>query len=128
AVCRLGAAGRLVACTRYCTEPAAALAQIERIGGTKNPDCERIAALGPDLVLANREENRREDIDWLTARMPVLAQLPRTVPDAASAIAEAGRALDAADAAAALCRAIEAQLAAAGRRGPAVRAFYARWC
>ncbi len=38
-----------------------------RIGGTKNPDIAAIAALHPDLVLANEEENRPADIAALRA-------------------------------------------------------------
>jgi ABC-type Fe3+-citrate transport system substrate-binding protein len=29
------------------------------VGGTKNPDLDRIAGLLPDLIIANREENKR---------------------------------------------------------------------
>ncbi|MCK5942118.1 MAG: ABC transporter substrate-binding protein [Planctomycetes bacterium] len=83
-VCALGATGRLVGCTRYCTEPAAALAYARRIGGTKNPDLDAIASLEPDLVLGNAEENRPEDLDWLAARFPMLVQTPRSVVEASN--------------------------------------------
>src|ERR1700740_3027959 len=61
----LGAGEMLVAATRFCVEPAEALATIPRIGGTKNPNLREIAKLKPDLVIANAEENRREDIERL---------------------------------------------------------------
>ena len=51
-----------VACTRFCERP-----DLAHIGGTKNPDIEAIAALGPDLVVADREENRKQDYDALVA-------------------------------------------------------------
>ncbi len=38
-----------------------------RVRGTKNPNRAAIAALGPDLVVANREENRRHDVEQLRA-------------------------------------------------------------
>jgi len=55
----------LVAATDWCTHPGDL--DVVRIRGTKNPDVERIVALAPDLVLANVEENRRVDLDLLTA-------------------------------------------------------------
>jgi ABC-type Fe3+-hydroxamate transport system substrate-binding protein len=51
-----------VACTRFCEQPT-----IAHVGGTKDPDVAAIAALAPDLVLMDREENRREDADALAA-------------------------------------------------------------
>lgn len=50
------APGVLVGATDWCSQPADL--DVVRIGGTKNPDVERIVRLGPDLVIANEEENR----------------------------------------------------------------------
>ena len=52
----------VVACTRFCEQPG-----IAHVGGTKNPDIDAIVALRPDLVVLDREENRREDADSLRA-------------------------------------------------------------
>jgi ABC-type Fe3+-hydroxamate transport system substrate-binding protein len=53
------------------------------IGGTKNPDVQAILRLAPDLVVANVEENRREDVTFLQAQgMPVFICFPQTVSDA----------------------------------------------
>jgi ABC-type Fe3+-hydroxamate transport system substrate-binding protein len=54
------APGLIVGATAWCTHPADLAA--ERVGGTKNPDVERIIALRPDVVLANEEENRAADL------------------------------------------------------------------
>ena len=59
----LNVGNRLVAITDYCVYPAAGVARLPRIGGTKNPDVRRILQLAPDLVIANQEENRKEDVD-----------------------------------------------------------------
>ncbi|OMI36978.1 helical backbone metal receptor [Streptomyces sparsogenes] len=59
------APGLLAAVTDWCSHPPGLTA--ERIGGTKNPDTARIAALAPDLVLANEEENRAPDLAALRA-------------------------------------------------------------
>jgi len=49
-----------IACTRFCEQPS-----IPRVGGTKDPDIAAIVALEPDVVMMDREENRREDADAL---------------------------------------------------------------
>jgi ABC-type Fe3+-hydroxamate transport system substrate-binding protein len=56
---------RLVGATDWCTHPADL--DVPRVRGTKNPDRAAIAALEPDLVVCNREENRRLDVDRLRA-------------------------------------------------------------
>jgi ABC-type Fe3+-hydroxamate transport system substrate-binding protein len=71
----------LVGVTDWCTHPFGLEAQ--RIGGTKNPDVERIVALDPDVVVANEEENRPADITALRSRgLQVWVTAPRTVPQA----------------------------------------------
>jgi ABC-type Fe3+-hydroxamate transport system substrate-binding protein len=71
--------------TRFCVEPPEAAAK-PKVGGTKNVDVEAVLALDPDLVLANVEENTRDDVDALIAAgLPVFVTYPRTV---AAAIAE----------------------------------------
>lgn len=73
----------LIAVTDYCVHPASDVARIPRIGGTKNPDVPRIIALLPDLVIANQEENRPEDVFALQAAgIPVWVTFPRSVADA----------------------------------------------
>src|SRR5450759_240739 len=50
----------LIGVTDWCTHPADL--RINRVRGTKNPDWRAIVALEPDLVLANKEENRELDV------------------------------------------------------------------
>ncbi|MEY9860173.1 ABC-type Fe3+-hydroxamate transport system substrate-binding protein [Catenulispora sp. GAS73] len=71
----------LVGATAWCTHPADL--DVERIGGTKNPDVPRIVALAPDLVVANEEENRPADLDALReAGISVLVTQIRTLDEA----------------------------------------------
>ncbi|MFF5186855.1 helical backbone metal receptor [Streptomyces sp. NPDC000345] len=73
--------GVLVGATDWCTRPADL--GVTRIGGTKNPAVERIAALDPDLVIANEEENRVPDLAALRAAgLEVLVTEVRDVPQA----------------------------------------------
>ena len=75
------APGLLVGATDWCTHPAGL--DVARIGGTKNPDTAVIAALAPDLVVANEEENRLPDLDELRAAgVPVWVTRVRTLDEA----------------------------------------------
>jgi len=56
---------RLIGVTDWCSHPPGL--DRTRVRGTKNPDRAAIAALQPDLVVANREENRRLDVERLRA-------------------------------------------------------------
>ncbi|MBT2479966.1 helical backbone metal receptor [Streptomyces sp. ISL-94] len=62
----VSAPGLLAGVTDWCTHPAD-LGGAVRIGGTKNPDVQRIVRLRPDLVIANEEENRAPDLAALRA-------------------------------------------------------------
>ncbi|MEU1227133.1 helical backbone metal receptor [Streptomyces sp. NPDC005828] len=75
------APGLLVGATDWCSHPAGL--DVARVGGTKNPDVAAIAALRPDLVLANEEENRAPDLDALRAAgLDVLVTEIRTLDQA----------------------------------------------
>ncbi|HJU28730.1 MAG TPA: helical backbone metal receptor, partial [Candidatus Binataceae bacterium] len=88
-----GLGGAMAGVTRYCVAPAEA-ASIARIGGTKNPDIDAIAAIAPELVIANAEENRREDIERLRALgIPVFTTFPRKISAAVETILKLGEAL-----------------------------------
>jgi len=117
-VCALGAAPRLVGVTRYCTDPPEVVATLPKVGGTKNPDLAAIAALRPDLVLMNAEENRREDFDALVGQgLIVFVSHPRDVRAAALSIERVGIALGCAGEGAAQRAAIEAALHATNADG-----------
>jgi ABC-type Fe3+-hydroxamate transport system substrate-binding protein len=72
---------RLVGATDWCTHPPGL--DVPRVRGTKNPDRAAIIALCPDLVVANREENRRYDVEHLRAAgLPVWVTEIETVEEA----------------------------------------------
>ncbi|MFX4288393.1 helical backbone metal receptor [Janibacter sp. G349] len=56
----------LVGATDWCTHPADL--DVARVRGTKNPDLTAVADLSPDLVVANKEENRELDVRRLRER------------------------------------------------------------
>ena len=55
--------GLVAAATDYCTHPADL--DVPRVGGSKYPNVDAVLDLAPDLVVANAEENRDEDVDAL---------------------------------------------------------------
>jgi len=64
-LCSLGCEEQLIGVTKFCVHPEHIKNSKKRIGGTKNPDLESIRKLDPDLIIANKEENRLEDITSL---------------------------------------------------------------
>ncbi|MGY1595180.1 helical backbone metal receptor [Geodermatophilus sp. SYSU D00708] len=76
---------RLVGATDWCTHTAGL--DVARVRGTKNPDRAAIEALRPDLVVANREENRRLDVDRLrSAGVPVWVTVIESVDQALTSL------------------------------------------
>ena len=79
------AADRLVGATDWCAHPADLA--VARVRGTKNPDLRAIRELRPDVVVANKEENRELDVRRLRdAGVRVWVTDIRTVPQAVRSI------------------------------------------
>ncbi|HOA67200.1 MAG TPA: helical backbone metal receptor [Phycicoccus elongatus] len=75
----------LVGATDWCTHPADL--DVARVRGTKNPNLDAIADLHPDLVVANKEENRELDVRRLRDRgVPVWVTDIETVPQALTSL------------------------------------------
>ncbi len=82
----------IVAVTEFCVAPADSVASLPKVGGTKNPDLPAILALKPDLIIANAEENRRQNVEWLRARgLAVYVTYPRSVAGALETILGLGK-------------------------------------
>lgn len=84
------AAQTLVGRTRYCIHPAGVIADIPTVGGTKNPNVDAIRGLQPDLIIAEKEENRQEDVLALQSVAPVWVFDIRTVANALRMIRQLG--------------------------------------
>jgi ABC-type Fe3+-hydroxamate transport system substrate-binding protein len=78
----LGLGKRLVGVTDYCHVPDAVASKVERVGGILRSDVDAIAALKPDLVIADREENDRTTVEGLQAAgLRVWITFTRSVED-----------------------------------------------
>jgi hypothetical protein len=71
----------LVGATQWCSHPPGM--NVRRVRGTKNPDLAAVIGLRPDIILANKEENRRLDVERLRAAgLPVWVTDIRTLDEA----------------------------------------------
>jgi len=80
----------VVGITKFCVEPASWFRSKTRVGGTKQVHFDRIADLQPDLILANKEENNRGDIQQLQQQYPVWVSDIRSLKDALMMIRQIG--------------------------------------
>jgi ABC-type Fe3+-hydroxamate transport system substrate-binding protein len=67
----LGLRDELVGITKFCIHPKEMFDSIERVGGTKNLNIDKIRALKPDLIIGNKEENEQAQILELQKEFPV---------------------------------------------------------
>jgi ABC-type Fe3+-hydroxamate transport system substrate-binding protein len=108
----LGLDDAIVGRTEFCVHPADRVERVTRVGGTKNPDLAAIVALRPDLVIANKEENRRRDVERLEAEgLRVFVTYPRTVAGAVRELRALGRIVARASAADEIADEVESRLA-----------------
>ncbi|UOR00076.1 helical backbone metal receptor [Hymenobacter sp. 5317J-9] len=128
----LGLGDKVVGVTKFCIHPAEARTQATVIGGTKNFDFEKIAALRPDLIIGNKEENYQDGIEHLAATHTVWLSDISNLPEALDMIRRVGFIAGAKEKADALAAEIEtsfAGLAAAVSEAekPPVSAAYFIW-
>ena len=62
----LGLEEKIIGITKFCAHPAHFRARKNQIGGTKNPNYEKIKALNPDIIICNKEENTQEIVQELS--------------------------------------------------------------
>lgn len=86
----LGLEKEVVGITKFCIHPEDWFQNKKRIGGTKNINIEVINALEPDLIIGNKEENTKENIELLTKSYPVWMSDINTLEDALQMILEIG--------------------------------------
>lgn len=86
----LGLDDAVVGITKFCVHPEAWFRSKARIGGTKDVRFERVAALQPDLILANKEENVQAQVEALEALCPVWVSDIHTLGEALAMIRSVG--------------------------------------
>ncbi len=88
----LGLGDRVVGITKFCVHPSSWRKEKTIIGGTKQLHLDRIRQLQPDLIIANQEENDREQVEALAQEFPVWVSKVVDLPTALEMIAGVGEA------------------------------------
>ena len=86
----LGLDDEVIGITKFCIHPEHWFRNKIRIGGTKDVKFDRVKALSPTLIIANKEENVKEQVEALTAIAPVHTTDISTLEDAYQMISEIG--------------------------------------
>ena len=86
----LGLDDEVVGITKFCIYPEHWLKEKTIVGGTKNFHIDKIKALQPDLIIANKEENTKELIEELALDFPIYISDINTVDDALQMISDVG--------------------------------------
>lgn len=90
----LGLEDEVVGITKFCVHPQAWYRSKPRIGGTKTLNIEKIKKLKPDLVISNKEENVKAQIEALSQFTEVLVSEIRTPEDNLDLISKLGELTD----------------------------------
>jgi len=86
----LGLEHEVVGITKFCVHPNEWYRNKPRVGGTKDVKADRVAALSPDLIIANKEENVKEQVEALSNIAPVWTSDINTLADAYEMIRQIG--------------------------------------
>jgi ABC-type Fe3+-hydroxamate transport system substrate-binding protein len=86
----LGLEEEVVGITKFCIHPDHWFRFKPRVGGTKKLDIDKIRALHPNLVIANKEENTEEDVKAIETFCPVWTSDVSSLSDALEMIKSIG--------------------------------------
>lgn len=86
----LGLKEEVLGITKFCIHPADKFKSTTKIGGTKQLDIAKIQSLKPDLIIANKEENERGQLEELMKDFPVWISDVYHLADAAEMIIKVG--------------------------------------
>lgn len=78
----LGVEDEVVGITKFCIHPEEWYRGKKRVGGTKSVKSDVVKSLNPDLIIGNKEENQKEDIEELESIAPIWMSDIFDLPDA----------------------------------------------
>lgn len=87
----LGLETETIGITKFCVHPLSWFKTKERVGGTKTLNIDKIHQLKPDLIIANKEENVKEQVEELALHYPVWLTDVNNLEDALQMITDIGQ-------------------------------------
>lgn len=87
----LGLRDEVCGITKFCIHPEEWFRKKNRVGGTKDVKTALIDELQPDLIIANKEENVKEQIDGLSEKWPIWVSDVITLEQALDMIGQIGK-------------------------------------
>jgi len=123
----LGLENEVVVITKFCIHPDHWFRNKVRVGGTKQLHLEKIKTLEPDLILANKEENLRTDIEELEKDFPVWVSDVNTFENAMSMISSIGQILNKKAEAAQLIKEVNEKFLPPTKESIPIKACYLIW-
>jgi ABC-type Fe3+-hydroxamate transport system substrate-binding protein len=86
----LGLEEEVIGITKFCIHPREWFDNKTRIGGTKALNIDKINELQPDLIIANKEENVKDQVEMLAEKFPVWLTDVNNLNDAIQMITDIG--------------------------------------
>lgn len=123
----LGLQDEVVGITRFCVHPESWHLTKTRVGGTKKLKTDVIRQLQPDLIIANKEENDRQQIMELAGSSPVWISDVKNLDEAFAMITQVGELTNRVEAATELVRLIKDKFAQLSPAARPLRACYFIW-
>jgi len=90
----LGLNDEVVGITKFCIHPKEWFKSKTRVGGTKEISLAKVSKLNPDLLIGNKEENEKENIESLKSQYPIWMSDIYTLQDALEMIEQIGILVD----------------------------------
>lgn len=87
----LGLDEEIIGITKFCTHPADKVKRRLKIGGTKKLNINQIKKLNPDLIIGNKEENEKDQVEELMQDFPIWMSDITNLDDAVDMIRKVGQ-------------------------------------
>jgi ABC-type Fe3+-hydroxamate transport system substrate-binding protein len=84
----------VIGITKFCIHPNEWFRTKTRVGGTKTVNIDKVKSLSPDLILANKEENVKDQVEALGEIAPVYVSDIKNLEDSLDMIKHVGKLVD----------------------------------